>query len=162
MLPMLVARYRQNVISCLLQDLKNIYIYWDFRDERIQTLKSFMTVVKPDIRLTLRLMREDSGTGRFFPEQEVSLYYLEPGNYYFRNLDPFATYYIEFGAKTPDGRFIRFFQSATIQLQPSLRGINSSEFFFELDLDESLNGGLNQLSELARLKELNESLFSWS
>lgn len=149
MLDTLMSAYRQNIIVCMLQDLKNIYVYWDLRKERIDALINFVCAIKPGLNVMLRLSKQYFPDEPLTTEEEINFYRIESGNYYFRDIDPNATYFIEFGAKTPEGRLIRFFQSSGIRVKPLPDEIATEPVVINIDT--------NELENIMR-----ESLSGWS
>jgi len=118
--------YRQNNLICMLQDLKNLFVYWDLRPERINTLNCFLSNIKPGASIKLSLLSDNSGDP---PQvrQEITLANLEPGNYYFQNIDPEFNYYFELGMRDNDNKFILFASTPTLELHPSrLHSANSA------------------------------------
>ncbi|QGP93900.1 hypothetical protein MGLY_33240 [Neomoorella glycerini] len=99
--------FRQNALVCLPQDLHTLYVYWDFTPQRIQTLEYFFRIVKPEMKLTLRLRRLDA----LLPEQELTLTTLQSGGCYFYNLEIHPGYYVELGAVSQEGEFVLFYQT---------------------------------------------------
>lgn len=136
MLETLAAPYYQNIIVCMPQDLKNLFVYWNLRKERVETLNSFVSEIKPGLSPTLRLSKQYHEDEFPQPEKEVALFQIGSGNYYFREIDPNATYYIELGAKAPDGHFILFFQSPSISLRPKLGETKVEPIVLEMEMVE--------------------------
>ena len=110
--------FRQNVLVCLIQDLKNAYVYWDFKPERIQTIRTFINNVKSGMKVYLRLCSQQSLNNKSIAKEEIELSQIEPGNYYFRNLDSDLIYHFEFGGYDHNGNYILFNRTPSIQLKP--------------------------------------------
>lgn len=106
--------YNQNDLICLPQDIHTFYVYWDFTPARIRTLVDFFQYVRPEMKLILRLRRQDCS----LPEQQLILENLEPGWCSFSNLDESAAYHLELGARSPEGEFVIFLRTPVAQLQP--------------------------------------------
>jgi hypothetical protein len=111
--------YAQNILACLPQDWRTLYVYWDFSGVRDQVARDFLQRIQPDGRLTVRLCRFDPGNREFTPERAVIVEQIATGNYYFRDLDPADTYCFEIGVQKPAGEFIRFYQTNPVRLQPA-------------------------------------------
>lgn len=114
-----IERSHLNGLVCLLQDLQNLYVYWDFSPERIRTFNNYITNIIPGATISLRLCRFGSET----PDRMVNLGGFEAGNYYFRDITPDKSYHFEIGAIVPDHHFILFAKTPVLEIQP-----NGSEF----------------------------------
>lgn len=112
---------QQNATVGLLQDLKNLFVYWDFSPERINTLNDFLTHVKPHMKICLRLIGFNRNhTAYSTIEREVFLERLEAsGCYYFYGVNPNHNYRFELGGKEPNGNFVLFSRSSAMELHPS-------------------------------------------
>ncbi|QGP90951.1 hypothetical protein MGLY_02730 [Neomoorella glycerini] len=143
--------FHQNALVCLPQDLHTLYVYWDFTPQRIQTLHDFFSIVKPEMKLSLRLCRRDAP----LPEQELTLPALEPGGCYFYNLDPRMEYHFELGAISPAGEFVLLARTPIARTQP---GGNELSFTSVIPPAVALESGLTIPLE----KEPPVSIFSWS
>lgn len=104
------------------QDLKNIYVYWDFSPQRIWVLRDFMTHVKPGMKFCLRLLgfsyEKDNPA---LIEREIIFERIDShGGYYFHNVKPSLNYQFELGGKDPD-EFVPFTRTAMLNLHPSHR-----------------------------------------
>lgn len=106
--------YQQNALVCLPQDLHCLYVYWDFTPERIDTLKDFLSYVHPNMTLAIRLMRDN----KTLLEKKIDINDLEYGGCYFGNLENKNNYYVELGAKAPDGKFVLLYRTQEINMQP--------------------------------------------
>jgi hypothetical protein len=115
----LSEEYAQNILVCLPQDWRTLYVYWDFARSRDQVAQNFLQQVQPGGRLAVRLCRFDPGNREFAPERAVIVEQIATGNYYFRDLDPADTYCFEIGVQKPTGEFIRFYQTNPVRLQPA-------------------------------------------
>lgn len=114
---------QQNAVVCLLQDRKNLHLYWDLSPERLNTLEHFMTHVRPGLKFCLRLIGVNPENNDRWIEQEVFLEdFSALGNWYFRGVNPDLDYLVEFGGKGEDGSFVLFSRTPVINLQaPSWR-----------------------------------------
>ncbi|HEX2954805.1 MAG TPA: DUF4912 domain-containing protein [Bacillota bacterium] len=114
---------QQNATIGLLQDLKNLFVYWDFSPERLGTLRDFLRHVKPHMRFCLRLIGiEDNNFAIPMVEREVYFEDLEAyGRYYFYGVNPDLNYRFELGGKEPSGNFLLFSRSELMELHPLAR-----------------------------------------
>lgn len=150
-MPGIAHDFPGNELVCMLQDLHTVYVYWDFTAGRMRTLADFLTAMRPEMQLTLRLCRRDAS----LPEQEIILTTLEPGGRYFFNLDDAAAYQVELGASSPTGEFVLFSRTPVPWLRPRTGaepGAGSA----------SPPVGLLPEWAIPREKELPDSIFSWS
>ena len=113
--------YRQNNLICMLQDLKNLFVYWDLRVERIYTLNNFRNRIKPGANIKLCLCNDQFILEPGEIRQEVMIDDLEPGNYYFRDINPEQNYHFELGIQDTDGQFILFARTSSVELNPAKR-----------------------------------------
>ncbi|KYH32889.1 DUF4912 domain-containing protein [Neomoorella mulderi] len=143
--------FRQNALVCLPQDLHTVYVYWDFTPERIQTLKDFFSIVKPEMKLALRLRRLDA----LLPEQELTLTTLQPGGCYFYNLEAHTGYYVELGAISQAGEFVLFARTPVPETQLAGKEFSTSKFVSQGLTPEN---GWTTSPE----KGSSDSIFSWS
>jgi hypothetical protein len=127
----------QNATVGLLQDLKNLFVYWDFSPERLWTLHDFLANVKPDMRICLRLVGFGpmNNADRTI-EREVYFEHLDAyGSYYFYGVNPELNYLFELGGKEPNGNFILFSRSGLMALHPSVQGHSSIGIALSPDLN---------------------------
>ncbi|CEP66199.1 Uncharacterized [Moorella glycerini] len=142
--------FRQNALVCLPQDLHTLYVYWDFTPQRIQNLHDFFSIVKPEMKLTLRLRRLDA----LLPEQELTLTTLEPGGCYFYNLEAHTGYYVELGAISQAGEFVLFTRTPVPHTQLVGKESPTSNF-----VTQALTLGQEWT---ILLEEPPDRIFSWS
>lgn len=136
---------QQNAVVCLLQDRKNLHLYWDLSPERLSTLKNFMTYVRPGLRFCLRLNGVDPENNERWIEEEVFFERFSAlGNWYFRGVNPNIDYLVEFGGKGEDGSFILFSRTPVINLQaPSWR----NKFTVSMDVTQTMGDWLRFLED---------------
>lgn len=102
-----------NLLVALPQDAYSLYVYWAFAPERLEVLRSFLQKLRGEQQLVLRLCCTASLAA------EIAVPLEETGCFYFYLPEPLASYRLEIGIKSPEGKFFSLSHTPLTGFAPS-------------------------------------------
>ncbi|MFY9557339.1 MAG: DUF4912 domain-containing protein [Blastocatellia bacterium] len=100
--------YDLDIIRAMVQDPFRIFVYWDIREQSLETLKKyFSTEDAATFQTTLKLMDVDSGAETLFEVKSKSSYWLM--------VLPGRTYELDIGVRSPQHGYISLMRSNRVR-----------------------------------------------
>ncbi|MGZ9583476.1 DUF4912 domain-containing protein [Paenibacillus marinisediminis] len=127
-------RYNHSFIHLMVQTPYTLFAYWELHERRKQLIAEHYRSHWNDLTKQVRLLQYRQAHEHALPVHYSDTTVDEQGSWYFRNVNPSASYRVEYGIMNPDYQFISLLRSEVSQV-PRNEPVNSETQLLQDNLE---------------------------